>query len=477
MLAATLETVLPVGAALAVVGLVAAALATVPLTALAGRLGGIPGAAFAGVTLASLPLLHRQALTADARGLALALGIGAWALVTRDGSWARAGLGGLLAGFAVLARSEAALAALLVPVVAGVRWRDWRVGLVTAAGVAAVAGPWWAALSWQADALALTPRGVEAWSLPLLDVLPRPDVEALVGVSAVETPFRTAAVHAGPPPGNGALDVRGGLAWLATSGPDAGGLLAWLAPLGLGVALLARRAWTIMALTGIVAPVLAATMLPHGRASLAELLPLTLVAATLVGGAVGATVRGFWRSARPRRKPWIAGGAVVAALLLMLIGSRPPPAALPSPPAHETLAVGRAVRHYLRAAPVGTVRASLAAAPLVHLAERPWDPWPSVWDVEAWTDPERRPVRLLVTDRDPDWRAALRVEDWTVEAVFGDETAWALVLAPAGGDPAPPAAEEAASTPPPTPARRATPARPAPRPEKQSPLRHDVPPL
>ncbi len=92
------------------------------------------------------------------------------------------------------------------------------------------------------------------------------------------------------------------------------------------------------------------------------------------------------------------------------------------------------------------MRASLAAAPLVHLSSRPWDPWPAPWDRTAWTDPERAPARLLVTDRDPGWRDALRVDGWDVEAVLGDTRSWAVILAPVERPPPPTVA--------PAPARR-----------------------
>ncbi len=451
VMAAVLEVVLPVGAALSLVSLIPTALVVLPLSSLAGRIGGTAGAVLAGLTLVALPTVRQQALTADARGLALALMAAAWALATRDGSVTRAGLAGLLAGLAVLTRGEAALTALLLPVVAAARWRDLKVGLVAAASVGAVAGPWWAALGWQAGAPTLLPRSVEARAAPLLDLLPRADVAGLIGESAAETPFRTAALHAGPPSGLERVDLAGGMTWLAAVGQDAGGLLAWLAPLALGVAVLAGRAWTVLALVGLVAPALAAALLPRplgGTPALADLLPLTLAAATLVGGALGATGRGFGRGAGERVRPRaaVAAGGVAAAALLVLVASRPPEAARVPPPGHATQAVGRAVRQHLAAAPPGTVRASLAAAPLVHLSSRPWDPWPAPWDRTAWTDPERAPARLLVTDRDPGWRDALRVDGWDVEAVLGDTRSWAVILAPVERPPPPTVA--------PAPARR-----------------------
>lgn len=419
-IAALLAEVLPTGAALVLPALLPMALLAVPVVSLSGRLGGTTGAALGGVALSALPVLHTQAMTADARGLALALAAGAWTLATGGGEVRRATAAGVLAGLAVLARPEALVAALAVPVVAGLRWRTFRAGIVAATGAALTAGPWWAALSLDAGGLRLRPRTVESWAVPLLEVLPKAEVVRLIGASAGGTPFRTAAEAAGPAPGTAALDLSGGIAWLADQGPEAVGALLWVLPVALALLLRRRHGWTLLALAGLAAPAVGAALVPQGRdalAPLANLLPVAIVAAVLTGAATGAAIDRWVRS---DRQPLVGAGLAVGLALVAGVrsGSTEPPL-----PGIETTAPGRAAVAALGELPAGSVQATFESVSLVHLAGRPWVPWPDPWL------PRRSASDVaVVTDLDPAWRLALQDPAWRVVHLGGDDRGWAAVL-------------------------------------------------
>jgi len=419
-IAALLAEVLPTGAALVLPALLPMALLAMPMVAVAGRLGGTAGAALGGVALAALPVLHTQAMTADARGLALALAAGAWTLATGGGAVRRATAAGVLAGLAVLARPEALVAALAVPVIAGLRWRTPRAGIVAAAGAALTAGPWWAALSLDAGGLRLRPRAVESWALPLLEVLPKAEVVRLIGASAGGTPFRTAAEAAGTAPGTAALDLSGGIAWLADQGPEAVGALLWVLPVAVAVLLHRRHGWSLLALAGLAAPAVGAALVPQGRdalAPLANLIPVAVVSAVLAGAAAGHAIERWVRSDRQR-----LAGAVVA-VGVALVAGMPSTATEPPLPGIETTAPGRAAVAALGMLPDGPVQATFESASLVHLAGRPWVPWP-----DPWLPRRSAPDVAVVTDLDPSWRGALQDPDWRLVHLGGDDRGWAAVL-------------------------------------------------
>jgi hypothetical protein len=420
LLAAVLDVALPTGAALILPALLPMALIAVPLVALAGRLGGPWGAALGGAALAALPVLHTQAMTGDARGLGLALAAGAWVLASGGGPRPRAALAGMLAGLAVLARTEALVAVVGVPLLVALRWRDVRAAAMAAGAALLTAGPWWLALSLQAGAPRLRPRAVEAWAVPLLEVLPKAEVVQLIGASAGGTPFRVAATAAGAAPGGAGLDLPGGLAWLAAHGPEATGPLLWVLPVALALALRRDNAGPLLALGGLLAPAVGAALVPQGRdalAPLANLLPLAAVAAVLAGGAAGAAIERW--GTPPRRLPaGLAAAVFLLALAAPRVGAQEPPL-----PGLETTAPGRAAVADLRAAPAGPVQATFEGAPLVHLADRPWVPWPDPWLPRV--DP---PALALVTDLDPGWRAALQDPAWRVAAIHGDDRGWTAIL-------------------------------------------------
>jgi hypothetical protein len=420
VLAAGLDALLPTGAALILPALLPMALAAVPLVALAGRLGGRVGAVVAGLALAALPALHTQAMTGDARGLGLALAAGAWVLATGGGPTWRAAAAGALAGLAVLARTEAIVVALLVPLMAGLRWGQVRAGLATAAGVALTAGPWWLALSLGAGGIHMRPRAVEGWAVPLLDVLPKADIVRLIGASAGDTPFRAAAVATGAAPGGASLDISGGVAWLLTHAPEATGPLIWLLPLALGVLLRTRHRWTLAAVAAIAAPAIGAALVPQGRdalAPLANLLPLAACTAVLAGGAVGAA-HGRWGRGK-------VAGIVALGVAVPLLALQAPPDLEPPLPGLETRAPGRALVADLAAARPGPVQATFESAPLVHLSGRPWVPWPDPWLPR---DAGALAPLAVVTDLDPGWRSALRDPTWDVTAIHGDDRGWTVLL-------------------------------------------------
>ena len=309
--------------------------------------------------------------------------------------------------------------------VVALRWKSIRTAGLTALAGVMVAGPWWAALSLDAGALRLRPRTVESWAVPLLEVLPKPEVVRLIGASAGGTPFRTAAEGAGAAAGTAALDIAGGLEWLAAHGPDAAAGLLWVLPVSLAVVLRQRHAWTLLAIAGLAVPALGAALVPQGRDALSpmsNLLPVAASIAVLSGGAAGAAID-LWLP--PRRH--IPVGMGIAAVLVVLsglhAGGQDPPL-----PGVETTAPGRAAIAALRTAPEGPVQATFESAALVHLAERPWTPWP-----DPWLPREQTASIAVVTDLDPDWRAALRDPSWDLHHLGGDDRGWAAVLIRRGG--------------------------------------------
>ena len=416
-------------AAAGAVSLLAMALLVVPCWSLGRRFGAWQIGFLASVMLVCTPALRTYGMLADGRGLSVLCLFSSWALALRSCEerhavgWALGA--GAVAGLGALVRPEGLLTLLLVPLFVLCSSRSIRSASAALVGGVLTALPWWLSLSNSRGRFGLTPRDWEGSGFSLLEILPKREVLELYGMGAYDTPFRTTALQFDVAISGVGLDLPGGIEWLGTHLLHAVPWWGWIMALvGVVCTVRARRWRVLIALLLTAAPAFVAAFKPQSRDVLlpmANFLPVIVCAWIL--GSVGVVKLSSWilnRWQLPARIGLMP--VIVLGFCVTLEGPR-----VDLVPSTELLIPGRAASDWLRSQEVYKVRASFESAPVIHMADQQWDPWPSRWDSTAWSSSERVPDFVLFTDLD-DYASPADYENLTPVAYFGDDRAWVLIM-------------------------------------------------
>ncbi len=320
-------------------------------------------------------------LLADSKILALPFVFGAWSLaLSKSLTPTKSVCVGLLLGMAFLTRFENLLLIVSgLPLIALYASRKWRSSLFYLCGATPFVGGWIWVLQQETGRWTLSPRYWEQWILLLLDELPLRWTQELYGMGIWNTPLRTLALESTlQNPTKSLLSSFSMTEWIDWLNMN---ILSLFHPLVVLVFVIQFILWMwdkqlrkwLVTLLWISLPSIAVTVLPQGRESIfpvAYVLPLWCSVWIWIGLS-SALILGRLDSL------WSKGVLLTGLLLLTRL-----PTSIEQPDNLELTLSGQAVQHWLRTyTPENSiVLASFENAPIVWLAERQWQEWPSPWE-------------------------------------------------------------------------------------------------
>jgi len=332
-------------------------------------------------SLSMAGLIVNLGLLADSKIIALPFVFGALSLILSNqiGIF-KAFSTGLLLGLAFLTRFENLL--LIATGMGMILWFSKRklINLVGyCVGWLPFVGGWGWLLEQETGRFTLSPRYWEQWILPLLDEMPLRWAQDLYGMGIWNPPLRTLAL------GSELVATQQSLLasfswsewvhWLdmnILSLFDPIVVIAFVFSVLLWFRDPVMRKW-IIGFTWVSMPSIAVTILPQGRESIfpvAYVLPMWISIWTWLGLSSGLIII---RST----ERWKQGGLFIALFGLTVL-----PNSIQRPANIELSTTGLTVQHWLRSyTPSNSiVLSSFETAPIVWLAEREWQEWPSPWE-------------------------------------------------------------------------------------------------
>ena len=354
--------------------------------------------AMVGVVMVS-PIFHVFAQLADARMVVLPIvtlfGLSLWRISEGVGTQRAVRLAAVMVVLASLTRPESVL---LLPLGAG--WVFWQARPQLKSYLLWSLSPmaiWWSVLSVSAGRLTFAPRHWEGTLLASWDFMPLRWAKQLYGMGLWSPPARQSALQL--PSASGMPDISL-LAWLDWLYSGMSSLFAfWLWPVLVGVFLMGAlvRSSRPLFLVGLscALPNLVGAILPQARDPLfqiSNLFPFWLVLLLGLGVFVGKWV-GRLESKAMRI------GSVLVALGISWYGGMVPELKN----GLEVQSVGREATQWLRQNTNADRRvvSSFESAPVVFLAERRWEQWPSIWEEGRLLD-SPAPI-LLLSSEDGFW--------------------------------------------------------------------------
>lgn len=320
-------------------------------------------------------------LLADSKVLALPLVFGAWSLtLSKSLNPMRSFCVGILLGLAFLTRFENLLLIVVgLPVIALYASRRWFSSLCYLSGTTPFVGGWIWILHQETGRLTLSPRYWEQWILLLLDELPLRWAQELYGMGIWNTPLRSLALESTlQNPTKSLLNSFSMTEWLSWLNMN---ILSLFHPVVVGIFVIQLVLWVrdrqmqkwLVTLLWISLPSIAITVLPQGRESIfpvAYVLPLWCSVWIWIG--VSSTL-----ILTRLDSLWPKLTILTSALTLTQL-----PTSIEQPDNLELTLSGQAVQHWLRMyTPENSiVLSSFENAPIVWLAERQWQEWPSPWE-------------------------------------------------------------------------------------------------
>ena len=346
------------------------------------------------VTVSMAGLVFDLGLLADSKIIALPFVFGALSLLlsSKLGPLYSFGIGFLL-GLAFLTRFENLL--LVATGTGMILWFSKR-KLISSVfyclGWLPFVGGWGWLLQQETGRLTLSPRYWEQWILPLLDEMPLRWVQDVYGMGIWNPPLRTLALQSDLVATQQSLldsfSWREWTHWLdmnMLSLFDPAVVILFMFSLLLWFRDPIMRKWIIV-FTWVSMPSLAVTILPQGREAIfpvAYAFPMWISIWTWLGLCTGIIII---RSTERLKQGVLFSGLLGLTLL---------PSSIERPDNIELSTAGLTVQHWLRSyTPSNSiVLSSFETAPIVWLAEREWQEWPSPWEAN------RRIPNLQNTDR------------------------------------------------------------------------------
>ena len=377
-----------------------------------------------GILLAS-PLFHVFAQLADARMVVLPfmtlLGLSLWRMSEGIEVKHSARCAAIAVVLASLTRPEAVLLLPLAALWLGWQQRESLKGFLLWSLPPMVV--WWSILSASAGRLVFAPRHWEGTLLAAWDFMPLRWSKQLYGMGLWSPPARQAALSLSPASSVPELSISAWLDWLY-SGLDS--LFAiWLWPLLLLIIVVGlwRTEHRRVALLGVLcaAPNLVGALLPQARDPLfqiSNLFPLWLILLIGLGLAIGQLLKRM-------ESPISRMSLVLIAVGLSWWGGTVPDLKN----GLEVQSVGQEATAWLRQNTTADQRivSSFESAPVVFLAERQWEQWPSIWDEQRLFE-SPAPI-LMISSEDGFWAGNTRFREPLPPpaAYFGIHGQWILI--------------------------------------------------
>ena len=332
-------------------------------------------------TLSGAGLIQELGLLADSKIIALPFIFGASGLLlsTRISRWKSFGIG-ILLGLSFLTRFENLLLITsgigMVFIFSKQRWKN---SLLYFAGCGPFVIAWMWILQRESNRWTLSPRYWEQWIVLLMDELPLRWVQELYGMGIWNPPLRSLALLSTiDSQSNGLLQSFSILEWLAWLNIH---VVSLFHPIVVTVIVLNTFLWRhnkrlrkwMLILIWVSLPSLAVTILPQGREEVfpvAYVLPLWCAVWIWIGlstSLIIVRVERMWQK---------------TILVLGLLGLTQLPTSIDRPPNLEFSPAAMTVQHWFQTyTPKNSiVLSSFESAPIVWLAKRQWQEWPSPWE-------------------------------------------------------------------------------------------------
>jgi hypothetical protein len=357
-----------------------------------------------GLTILMAGLGTDLAILLDSKWLALPwLFTGAGLLMKTQYSIRDSALSAILFGCAFLCRLENILVLLLGAGLVITHSRQRLVATLTYVLISSGFIGGWVFLLWnEHQILTISPRFWESSLIPLLDEMPLRWLQDLYGMGIWNPPFREMAMLHAPSVENAPslLSKFSFLEWGAWFRIHIMGLfhpLHWIGLIGTLPALKNvawRQIFTALMLVSL--PSIAVTLLPQGREStfpIVYVLPLWIAIWVWTGLMLGMIADHFGRTQ-----------STVIAVSLLLFGSWLSPD-ITAPQMIEKSEPGLATQHWLNTQTPDNaiVLSTFETAPIVWLANREWQEWPSPWTMQhriKGLQETNRPIYAIVWNND-----------------------------------------------------------------------------